>query len=114
MTTAPTETPFLLPLVLQHNPAVARALRAVAADVDQVSDWWGLSGALAGHVADLVAFPGNKSERLMLAAVLVKADYADAACQISPDFWRAWSGLDRRNKRLIMALLEEDLALLDL
>ena len=46
--------------------------------------------------------------------MLVKADYADAACQISPDFWRAWSGLDRRNKRLIMALLEEDLALLDL
>lgn len=113
MTTAPDPTPFLLPLVLQHNPAVAAALRAVAPGIDQVEDWWGLSEAVAGQVPALLSFPGNKSERLMLAALLVKADYSDAACRLSPDFWFAWSGLDRRNKGLVLALLEEDLAVFD-
>lgn len=109
MTTAPDESLFLLPLVLQHNQAVAQALRVHVPHLDQIKDWWELSEALSGHVPALLHFPGNKSERLMLAALLVKADYADAACTLSADFWRAWSGLDRRNKGLILALLEEDL-----
>lgn len=107
---APTLPDFLLPMILDHNPAVASAMRAVAPDIDQKTDWWGVCDALSQGVETLQAFPGNKSERLMLAALLMKADYAHLACAISPDFWRAWSGLDRRNKTLLLALLEDDLS----
>jgi hypothetical protein len=104
-----TDGDFLLPLVLAHNPAVAKALRAVAPSIDQAKDWWDVCEALSGQVDALLSFPGNKSERLMLAALLMKSDYAAQACTVSADFWRAWSGLDRRNKALFLALIEEDL-----
>jgi hypothetical protein len=107
----PTDSEFLLPMLLDHNPAVAKALRAVAPTIDAAQDWWGVCEALSGRVDALLSFPGNKSERLMLAAVLMKADYAAQACTVSADFWRAWSGLDRRNKGLFLTLIEEDMHL---
>jgi hypothetical protein len=102
-------TDFILPMILDHNPAVAKLLREVAPAIDQATDWWGVCEALSGSMDALLRFPGNKSERLVLALVLMKADYAAQACEISADFWRAWSGLDRRNKALFMAAMEEDL-----
>lgn len=106
-----TETDFLLPAVLDHNAAVFKALQAEIPDVAGLTDWLALCDALADGGAERVVkgFLGNKSERLMLAALLMKADYAGWAVEVSPDFWRAWGGLDRRNKMLLLDLLDEDL-----
>ncbi len=105
-----TDQPFLLPAVLAHNPTVRKALAAEIADLDAVPDWLALGEALSGGAVERVvaAFLGNKSERVMLAAVLMKADYAGAAVEVSPNFWIAWGGLDRRNKMLLLDLLDED------
>lgn len=106
-----TDQPFLLPAVLAHNPTVRKALAAEVPDLDGLADWLALSEALSGGAVERIvaAFLGNKSERVMLAAVLMKADYASAAVEISGNFWLAWGGLDRRNKMLLLALLDEDL-----
>lgn len=100
---------FVLPMILEHNAAVAKLLHEVAPGIDQAGDWWAVCEALGGGMDALMRFPGNKSERLMLALILMKADYAAQACELSADFWRAWSGLDRRNKALFMTAMEEDL-----
>lgn len=106
-----TDPDFLLPAVLAHNPTVRRALESEVADLDSVASWIDLGEALGGGVAGRVVerFLGNKSERVMLAALLMKADHAGAAVQASPNFWVAWGGLDRRNKMLLLDLLDEDL-----
>lgn len=106
------DTPaFLLPAILDHNPALRAALAAEIPDLPAIGDWLALCDALGDGAAHRVvaAFPGNKSERLMLAALLMKADYAALAVEIGPDFWRAWGGLDRRNRMFLLALLDEDL-----
>ncbi len=102
---------FLLPAILDHNPALRKALTAEIADLAAVGDWLALCDALGDGAAGRVVqgFLGNKSERLMLAAVLMKADYAALAVEVGPDFWRAWGGLDRRNKMILIELLDEDL-----
>lgn len=102
---------FLLPTILDHNPALLKALAAEIPDLTAVGDWLALCDALGdGKAGRVVAgFLGNKSERLMLAAILMKADYAALAVEVSPDFWRAWGGLDRRNKMMLLELLDEDL-----
>lgn len=105
------DRPFLLPAVLAHNPAVRKALAAEVPDLDGVPDWLALSDALAGGAVGRIVggFLGNKSERTMLAAVLMKADHAAAAVEASGNFWLAWGGLDRRNRMLLLALLDEDM-----
>lgn len=104
------EEPFLLHDILDHNPAVRRALEDLVPDLATMPDWLSLSEALSGQVEDLVdGFLGNKSERVMLAAVLMRADYAMQAVEVSPNFWVAWSGLDLHNKALLMDLLAEEL-----
>lgn len=101
---------FILHDVLEHNPAVRRHVTSFVPEVQAVNDWWGLCDALSGHVEPLVQeFLGNKSERVMLAALLMKADYAAQAVEVSPNFWQAWSGLDQRNKILLLDLLDEDI-----
>ena len=102
---------FLLPAILEHNAALKKALAAEVSSLEAVGDWLTLCDALSDGKAGRVVqgFLGNKSERLMLAAVLMKADYAALAVDVSPDFWRAWGGLDRRNKMMLIELLDEDL-----
>lgn len=97
--------------ILAHNPTVRRALVAEIADPDALTTWGDLGEALSNGGAERVvaAFLGNKSERVMLAALLMKADYAGAAVQASPNFWIAWGGLDRRNRVLLLELLDEDI-----
>lgn len=101
----------LLHRILTHNPAVRTALEKVSPAVMDCPDWMALSDALGGGAVDAVtaAFLGNKSERVMLAALLMKADFAAQAVEVSPNFWMAWGGLDRRNRGLLLALLDEDL-----
>lgn len=106
-----TNPPFLLHAILDHNPAVRKALAAQVGAPAAITDWPALTEALgSGRIERLVkGFKGNKSERAMLAALLMKAGYAVPAVELSPDFWRAWGGLDLRNKALLLALLDEDL-----
>lgn len=106
-----TDAPFLLHPVLAHNATVRKALAAEIPDLDAVGDWLALGEALSGGAVERIvaAFLGNKSERVMLAALLMKADYAAAAVEVSPNFWVAWGGLDRRNRMLLLDLLDEDL-----
>lgn len=101
----------LLSRVLNHNPAVRAALEKAYPGVMECPDWVALSDALGGGSVDTVvaAFLGNKSERVMLAALLMKADFAAQAVDVSSNFWVAWGGLDRRNRGLLLALLDEDL-----
>jgi hypothetical protein len=101
--------PFLLYKILEHNPAVRRALAAQAPEIEEQSDWYGVGTALSdGKAAKAVeGFLGNKSERAMLAAILMQADYAALANRLSPDFWTTWSGLDRRNKAFLLAMLDD-------
>lgn len=103
--------PTLLSRVLTHNPAVRAALEKVYPAVMECPDWLTLSDALGNGAVDTVvaAFLGNKSERVMLAALLMKADFAAQAVDTSGNFWMAWGGLDRRNRGLLLALLDEDL-----
>lgn len=101
----------LLTRVLTHNPAVRAALEKVYPGVMTCPDWMTLSDALGNGAVETVvsAFLGNKSERVMLAALLMKADFATQAVEVSGTFWVAWGGLDRRNRGLLLALLDEDL-----
>lgn len=106
--------PSLLQALLAHNPTVRAALAAQVPALEIIDDWHALSLALSEGTEDRVGtmireFLGNKSERLILAAILMKADFAARAVELAPDFWRAWGGLDRHNKLMILDLLEEDL-----
>lgn len=98
--------PRLLTAILDHNPAVRHILHQQA-DFSG-DDWQTLEAALADGRAEAVVshFLGNKSERVMLAALLMTAGYATAACTCNPTFWHAWGGLDPTNRDMLLAVLE--------
>lgn len=99
----------LLAAVLVHNPTLRRAFAAVLPADTVVRDWPDLTAALAAEdrLARLTAdFLGNKSERLVLACVLMKADHAGQADSLMPRFFSTWGGLDARNAAMVLDMLE--------
>lgn len=108
------ELPFtveqpLLAAVLAHNPTIARALGAVLPTTSVVRAWPDLTAALAeeDRLARLMeGFLGNKSERLVLACVLMKADYAGQADSLMPRVFSTWGGMDPCNAAMVLDMLE--------
>lgn len=101
----------LIEEVLERNPAVGKALRPLLGDLNAIACWFDVTECLSasGEVADLAkSFLGNKSERVILAALLQKADFAHVAQEISPNFWIAWGGLDQINKEIVLDLLTDE------
>jgi hypothetical protein len=101
----------LLCEALDGNPAVDKALRPLLGDLNKITCWFDVTEALSasGGVADLAkSFLGNKSERVVLAALLQKADFAHVAQEISTNFWFAWGGLDEVNKGIVLDLLSDE------
>ncbi len=103
----------MIPLVplreaLSHNPRLMREMEQMIGDLHRIASWDDLYEAFSRHGAAqhfAETFNGNKSERLVLAAILTRADYARQAGMISPDFWIAWGGLDIRNRQIVRDIL---------
>ncbi len=94
-----------------ENPAVDKALRPLLGDLETINCWFDVTEALSksGGVQEMAkSFLGNKSERIILAAVLRKADFAHVAQEISENFWIAWGGLDQINKGLVLDILDDE------
>jgi len=101
----------LLSEALDANPAVDKALRPLLGGLSKITCWFDATEALSasGGVADLAtSFLGNKSERIVLAALLRKTDFAHVAQEISTNFWLAWGGLDEVNKGIVLDLLADE------
>ena len=96
---------------LEHNPAVAKILIDSLGSLNGVVRWFDLYEKLSQGepIKDIIEnFLGNKSERAILAAILMKADYTAQAAEICPNFWLAWGGLDRTNKAIIIDILADE------
>lgn len=114
MTTASPALPFtveqpLFAAVLAHNATLARAFAAVLPAGAVVRDWHDLTDLLGDEArldTLLGNFLGNKSERLVLACVLMKADYAAQADALMPRVFTTWGGIDARNRALVLDMLE--------
>jgi len=110
----PTQLPLgfeLLLDALEHNPAVKKILLESLGSLGGVTRWFDLYEKLSvgEPVKDIVEnFLGNKSERAILAVILMKADYTAHAAQICPNFWLAWGGLDRTNKAIVIDILADN------
>ncbi|MCW9032900.1 MAG: hypothetical protein OQK35_03800 [Alphaproteobacteria bacterium] len=101
----------LVKAALDANPAVNKALRPLLGDLEAIQCWFDVTEALSksGKVQEMAkAFLGNKSERLILAAILRKADFAHVAQEVSPNFWIAWGGLDYINKSIVLEILDDE------
>lgn len=110
MTALPfTVTQPLLAAVLAHNATLARAFVAVLPPGCVIRHWHDLTVVLGeGDRLDtlLADFKGNKSERLVLACVLMCADYAGPADALMPRVFTTWGGIDSRNRALVLDMLE--------
>ncbi|GAA0593285.1 hypothetical protein [Caenispirillum bisanense] len=112
MTTAAlpfTVTQPLLAAVLAHNGTLARAFAAVLPAGCVIRHWHDLTAVLGedDRLDTLLAgFKGNKSERLVLACVLMCADYAGQADALMPRVFTSWGGIDARNRALVLDMLE--------
>ncbi|GEM_PF-951394 len=110
----PTQLPLgfeLLLDALEHNPAVEKVLVDSLGSLGGVGRWFDLYEKISegdGIKRVVDTFLGNKSERAVLAAILMKADYTAQAAEICPDFWKAWGGLDRTNKEIILDILADE------
>lgn len=99
----------LFAAVLAHNATLARAFSAVLPAGAVIAEWTDLTALLGsdGRLDRLVdGFLGNKSERLVLACVLMKADYAAQGDALMPRVFTTWGGLDPRNRALVLDMLE--------
>ncbi|EKV32432.1 hypothetical protein C882_2511 [Caenispirillum salinarum AK4] len=113
-TPAPDALPFtvelpILAAVLVHNHAIRKAFAAVLPSETVVREWFDLTEALGAddRCGRLVAdWKGNKSESLVLACVLMKADFAGRADALMPRVFTTWDGLDARNKAMVLDMLE--------
>jgi len=114
MTTDPTDLPLgfeLLLDALEHNPAVEKILLEAVGPLGGVARWFDLYEKLSSNDAIKAVvenFLGNKSERAVLAAILMKSDYAAQAAEVCPDFWKAWGGLDQTNKEIVLDILADE------
>ena len=114
MTTDPTDLPLgfeLLLDALEHNPAVEKILLETLGSLNGVARWFDLYEKLSSNdaiKAIVENFLGNKSERAVLAAILMKSDYTAQAAEVCPDFWRAWGGLDQTNKEIVLDILADE------
>lgn len=114
VTSGPDALPFtvelpILAAVLRHNHAIRKALAAVLPPETVIRNWFDLTEALGvdDRCGQLAAdWKGNKSESLVLACVLMKADFAGRADALMPRVFSTWDGLDRRNKALVLDMLE--------
>lgn len=114
MTDVAADLPFtvqhpLFAALLLNNHTLCRAFAAVLPPETVIRDWPDLTEALAedDRLDRLVdGFLGNKSERFMLACVLMKADHAARADTLMPRAFTTWGGLDARNKAMALDMLE--------
>lgn len=111
---SPNALPFtvelpILAAVLAHNHAIRKAFTEVVPPQTVVREWFDLTQALGegDRCGKLIAgWKGNKSESLVLACVLMKADFAARADALMPRVFTTWGGLDARNKILVLDMLE--------
>lgn len=99
----------LFAAVLAHNATLARAFAAVVPADAVIRHWHDLTDVLGGNdrLDTLLSdFKGNKSERLVLACVLMRADYAAQADGLMPRVFTTWGGIDARNRALVLDMLE--------
>lgn len=115
MSSTPETLPFTVALpvlaaVMSRNHAIRKALGAVLPPETVIRTWYDLTEALGGaedRCGQLLAdWKGNKSESLVLACVLMKADYAARANDLMPRVFTTWGGLDTGNKALVLDMLE--------
>lgn len=99
----------LFAAVLTHNHTLRRVFGEILSPETVVRRWDDLTVLLGeGDRLERLTegFLGNKSERLLLACVLMRADYATQADALMPRVFTTWGGIDARNRALVLDMLE--------